>query len=164
MSDANDTAGLAVANSANPAFTERELQMLGWAMQSLKTGPPEARDRMSNPRSAANAWAKIKGKLITNPGGNPSSPAKKAPAGRKKAAPAATGEDGEIKKTPRKRAPKKQDVDGENASPKKKGRATKSEEVAKDESDASTEIKLKTEPEDAEDAEENVADEMEQEV
>jgi hypothetical protein len=22
-------------------FTERELQMLGWAMQSLKTGPPE---------------------------------------------------------------------------------------------------------------------------
>jgi hypothetical protein len=32
-----------VTNGAAPQFTERELQMLGWAMQSLKTGPPEVR-------------------------------------------------------------------------------------------------------------------------
>lgn len=24
-----------------PKFTERELQLLGWAMQSLRSGPPE---------------------------------------------------------------------------------------------------------------------------
>lgn len=27
--------------AAGPKFTERELQILGWAMQSLKSGPPE---------------------------------------------------------------------------------------------------------------------------
>lgn len=29
------------AVSEAPKFTERELQILGWAMQSLKSGPPE---------------------------------------------------------------------------------------------------------------------------
>jgi hypothetical protein len=37
MSD-NDNAA---ANGSSPQFTERELQLLGWAMQSLKSGPPE---------------------------------------------------------------------------------------------------------------------------
>ena len=80
---------------------------------------------MSNPRSASNAWAKLKLKL----GGDGAAPAtpKEPAAGRKKAAPkdaALNEEDGEEgaatpKKTPRKRAPKMQDVDGE-ISPKKK--------------------------------------------
>lgn len=39
MSD-NENNG-AAANNAPPQFTERELQLLGWAMQSLKSGPPE---------------------------------------------------------------------------------------------------------------------------
>jgi hypothetical protein len=39
MSDTgNDTAQ---ANGAAPVFTEREMQMLAWAMQSLKSGAPE---------------------------------------------------------------------------------------------------------------------------
>jgi hypothetical protein len=44
MSD-HDTgsAGANGTTAASPAFTEREMQMLGWAMQSLKTGPPEVR-------------------------------------------------------------------------------------------------------------------------
>jgi hypothetical protein len=83
---------------------------------------------MSNPRSAGNAWAKIKGKLMTPTDGSAPSPTpKKAAGGRKKATPA-VGEDGEPvtpKKTPRKRVAKKQEVDGEDASPKKKGRAVK---------------------------------------
>ena len=40
MSD-NETGSTPAGSGA--AFTERELQMLGWAMQSLKTGPPEVR-------------------------------------------------------------------------------------------------------------------------
>jgi hypothetical protein len=40
MSDNDNTA---VANGSAPQFTERELQLLGWAMQSLKSGPPEVR-------------------------------------------------------------------------------------------------------------------------
>jgi hypothetical protein len=40
MSD-NDTGSATAGNAATSTFTERELQMLGWAMQSLKTGPPE---------------------------------------------------------------------------------------------------------------------------
>lgn len=31
----------AVAKKEASKFTERELQLLGWAMQSLKSGPPE---------------------------------------------------------------------------------------------------------------------------
>ena len=78
---------------------------------------------MGNPRSASNAWAKIKLKLMTpSPDGAVPATPKKTP--RKKAA-AAKQEDGEEgadatpKKTPRKRVAKKQDVDGES-SPKKK--------------------------------------------
>jgi len=77
---------------------------------------------MSNPRSAGNAWAKIKLKLMTpSPDGAVPATPRKTP--RKKAA-AAKQEDGEEgtetpKKTPRKRVAKKQDVDGES-SPKKK--------------------------------------------
>jgi hypothetical protein len=91
---------------------------------------------MSNPRSASNAWAKIKNKLMTsNPDGTAPTPAtpKKA-GGRKKAATTPKADEGEDaegtpKKTPRKRAAKKQDVDGAGeASPKKKGRATKKKE------------------------------------
>jgi hypothetical protein len=37
MSDNDNTA----ANGSSPQFSERELQLLGWAMQSLKSGPPE---------------------------------------------------------------------------------------------------------------------------
>jgi hypothetical protein len=40
MSD-SDKASASAAPSGSAAFTERELQMLGWAMQSLKTGPPD---------------------------------------------------------------------------------------------------------------------------
>ena len=77
---------------------------------------------MSNPRSASNAWAKLKPKLMTNPDGVvPATPKK---GGAKKKAAAAKDENGDEgestpKKTPRKRAAKKQDVDGD-ASPKKK--------------------------------------------
>ena len=39
MSDTDNTG--AAASGPAPTFTERELQMLGWAMQSLKSGPPE---------------------------------------------------------------------------------------------------------------------------
>ncbi|KAF2636167.1 hypothetical protein P280DRAFT_368407, partial [Massarina eburnea CBS 473.64] len=105
------------------AFTEREMQMLAWAMQSLKSGPPEidyeklaAYAGMSNPRSASNAWAKIKNKLLSTCDGN--TPITKK--GGKKKATSEEAADGE-KKTPRKRGAKAQDVDGEGT-PKKKGR------------------------------------------
>jgi hypothetical protein len=95
---------------------------------------------MSNPRSASNAWAKIKAKLSANvpEGGSPASTPKKA--GRKKAASATpAGNEGEeggapqtpkLKATPRKRAAKKQDVEGDESS-KKKGRAAKKSEESK---------------------------------
>jgi hypothetical protein len=87
---------------------------------------------MSNPRSASNAWAKIKAKLIVpNADGTSPAPTPKKAAPRKKAAPKEPkeGEDDETpKKTPRKRASKKQDVDGADASPKKKGRPAKKDE------------------------------------
>jgi hypothetical protein len=77
---------------------------------------------MGNPRSASNAWAKIKVKLMAD--GTSPAPTPKKAGGRKKAAAAKDmdGEEGPAtpkKPTPRKRAPKKQDVDGES-SPKKK--------------------------------------------
>jgi hypothetical protein len=44
MSDNDNTTAAATAtDGAAPQFTERELQLLGWAMQSLKSGPPEVR-------------------------------------------------------------------------------------------------------------------------
>lgn len=79
---------------------------------------------MSNPRSASNAWAKIKVKLITPAadGTVPHTP-KKTPRAKKAVAPKNEGDevDGDAipKATPRKRASKKQDVDGDS-SPKKK--------------------------------------------
>ena len=84
---------------------------------------------MSNPRSAANAWAKIKLKLMSPaPEGTvPATP--KKPRGRKPAAAKADGEEGDAaatpKKTPRKRGPKKQDVDGESSPKKKPARGKK---------------------------------------
>jgi hypothetical protein len=92
---------------------------------------------MGNPRSASNAWAKIRGKLQLN---SDSAAAKATP---KKKAASTKNEDGEEgadtpKKTPRKRAAKKETVDGESASPKKKGRpATKGKKVSDDESGGS---------------------------
>ncbi|KAE8830241.1 hypothetical protein PTNB73_05790 [Pyrenophora teres f. teres] len=116
-----------------PQFTERELQMLGWAMQSLKSGPPEIDyDKlatyagMTNPGSARNAWAKIRVKLIQDPDGTVPKPP-----------------------TPRKRAPKKQDVDGES-SPKKK--PTRGKKVSDDEavkSEENEDVKMKTDPDEA---------------
>ncbi|KAF2030065.1 hypothetical protein EK21DRAFT_112358 [Setomelanomma holmii] len=140
MSESNDAGA---ANGSSAQFTERELQMLGWAMHSLKTGPPEIDYEklasfagMSNPRSASNAWAKIKNKLMTPaPDGTVPATPKKA-GGRKKAAATPKADDSEVgeaaatpKKTPKKRVAKKQDVDGaDDASSKKKGRATKEKE------------------------------------
>lgn len=86
---------------------------------------------MSNPRSASNAWAKIKVKLI-NPGSDDNPPAtpKKTPRSRKSAAPKTAGDEGDVaaspKPTPRKRASKKQDVDGESSPKKKTARGKKS--------------------------------------
>jgi hypothetical protein len=40
MSDASKSPNPSAPAEA-PKFTERELQLLGWAMQSLKSGPPE---------------------------------------------------------------------------------------------------------------------------
>lgn len=78
---------------------------------------------MSNPRSAGNAWANLKKKLMVSGDGAPPTPKKAAP--RKKAAKGETGEDSEVtpKKSSRKRV-NKEPEDGD-ASPKKKGRAAK---------------------------------------
>ncbi|KAL1794745.1 hypothetical protein ACET3X_006561 [Alternaria dauci] len=146
MSD-NDNAA---ANGSSPQFTERELQLLGWAMQSLKSGPPEIDYEklagyagMSNPRSASNAWAKIKLKLMS-PAADGTAPATPKKTPRKKAAAAKQEDDDEEdadvaapKKTPRKRGPKKQDVDGESSPKKKPARGKKdlSAETVKAESD-----------------------------
>lgn len=80
---------------------------------------------MSNPRSASNAWAKIKLKLMT-PTADGTAPVTPKKTPRKKATAVKQEDDGEEgadaatpKKTSRKRAPKKQDIDGES-SPKKK--------------------------------------------
>jgi hypothetical protein len=97
---------------------------------------------MSNPRSASNAWAKIKAKLLsaTASGSVTVPPTTPKKGGAKKKAPAksggadADGADGEspVKKTPRKR-PAKQDVDGEESTPKKKGRPAKAKKASDDE-------------------------------
>lgn len=124
---------------ADTLFTERESKMLGWVMQSLKSGPPEvdydklaAFAGMSNPKSASNAWAKIKPKLFSDATtAKPTTPRK--PKGKNTntesgVAPAveANGKvDGAPKKTPspRKRKPAANKDDG--GSPKKKGRKPK---------------------------------------
>ncbi|KAJ4990245.1 hypothetical protein SVAN01_04336 [Stagonosporopsis vannaccii] len=112
-----------------PKFSERDLQLLGWAMQSLKSGPPEIDydklaqfANMTNPRSASNAWATLKKKLMA-PSDGTVPPTPKKGGGRKKKV---DGEDGEAtpkKATPRKRANK--DPEDGDASPKKKGRTPK---------------------------------------
>lgn len=175
MSDADKSAS--DATNSGPKFSERELQLLGWAMQSIKGGPPDVNSpsvdsfveayikiqidynklaefaSMSNPRSAYNAWSKIKGKLmVPSDGAGPSTPVKGS---AKKKAP--VKDDGETpKKTPAKRGAKKQDIDGEG-SPKKKGRGKKIAAAdAGQDSDKSDNVPVKAEikeeaDEDAED-------------
>ncbi|KAL6711950.1 hypothetical protein ACN47E_002993 [Coniothyrium glycines] len=165
----SDNEKSSAATSSSPQFTPRELQLLAWAMQSLKSGPPEIdNDKlanfagMSNSRSAGNAWAKIKAKLMT-PSDGSAPPTPKKGGAKKAAAKDVNDEDGADtpKKTPRKRPAKKQDVDGD-ASPKKKGRGGKKtsddEEAAhvKAESDSSDDMKpnnftVKLNPADVED-------------
>lgn len=96
---------------------------------------------MSNPRSASNAWAKIRTKLNAAAPTDGSAPAvtpKKGGAKKKGAAKEEKGGDatGAVaetpKKTPRKRTTKKQEVDGET-SPKKKGRTAKAKKGSDDE-------------------------------
>ncbi|KAJ4316937.1 hypothetical protein N0V94_005207 [Neodidymelliopsis sp. IMI 364377] len=153
MSD-NTKSADAGAAAERPKFTDRELQLLGWAMQSLKGGPPEidneklaAFANMTNPRSAGNAWAALKKKLFTPDGAAPPTPSKKAASRKKAAKGGEDGEDGEAtpKKTPRKRA-NKEPEDGD-ASPKKKGRPTKAK--PKQELDEET-SQVKAEPDSAE--------------
>ncbi|KAL5387508.1 hypothetical protein PMIN06_002153 [Paraphaeosphaeria minitans] len=136
MSESGNDAG-ASATASGPAFTEREMQMLAWAMQSLKSGPPDVDYEklaqyagMTNPRSAGNSWAKIRNKLNAATAEGGVATPKKSPLKKKKAAVKAEKTDDDAdgepetpkKPTPRKRTPKKQEVDGEGASPKKRGR------------------------------------------
>ncbi|KAK3061820.1 hypothetical protein LTS18_005373 [Coniosporium uncinatum] len=141
---------------AGSKFTERELALLGWAMQSLKSGPPEvdydklaAFASMSNPKSAANAWAKIKNKLV-DPAVEGTASATATPkktGGRGKKATAAKGaddddNDGAVAPTPKsgkRKTPSKakkgaaEEGEGgeeEGGSPKKRGRKAKVEPKA----------------------------------
>ncbi|EMD66959.1 hypothetical protein GGP41_005413 [Bipolaris sorokiniana] len=146
----SDTDKTTATNGSAPHFTERELQLLGWAIQSLKSGPPEidydklaAFAGMSNPRSASNAWAKIKLKLMTPFADGTALPTpKKTPRAKKGVVSKKEGDeaDGDAtpKATPRKRASKKQEVDGDSSPKKKPARgkaAPKEEEVIKSEPD-----------------------------
>ncbi|KAF2464082.1 uncharacterized protein BDR25DRAFT_329369 [Lindgomyces ingoldianus] len=150
----NDTNGATPMTSSQ--FTEREIQILGWAMQSLKSGPPDIDYErlagfagMSNTRSASNAWSKIKNKLMVGEVTVLAKPAAKGVAKKKgtaKTKSEAVGEDdGDAncavdelpktpKKTPRKRTAKKQEVDGDagSPSPKKKGRPAKGKKAAEE--------------------------------
>ncbi|KAF2013529.1 hypothetical protein BU24DRAFT_411260 [Aaosphaeria arxii CBS 175.79] len=167
MSDKGSNTAAEGAKPVSGLFTERELELLSFAMQCLKSGPPEVDYKklaqmagMTNDRSASNAWGKIKVKLMS--GGTPgSAPATPKRGGAKK--PAATpkgktengdneaetnGGDGSPapKKTPRKRAAKKQEVDGEPSSPKKKGgRGAKVKQESQEEATEKTEAKVKAE-------------------
>ncbi|OAL44285.1 hypothetical protein IQ07DRAFT_592361 [Pyrenochaeta sp. DS3sAY3a] len=76
---------------------------------------------MTNSRSAYNAWAKLKAKLM--PPADGSAPETPVKGSAKKKTPA-KGNGETPSKSPAKRAAKKQDVDGEG-SPKKKGRGKK---------------------------------------
>lgn len=140
---------------ASSQFTERETQILAWAMQSLKSGPPEidfeklaAFAGMSNKGSASNAWSRIKSRLVDGTG-IPMTPSKS----RKRATKANVNGDGEStpKMTPtsRKRAPKRQDVDGD-ASPQKKARSKYAAKVDSEEGEGEGEdgfaAKTKTQP------------------
>jgi len=103
---------------------------------------------MSNPRSASNAWANIKKKImakggVTNGG---ASPIKKGTNGSE--AGGAEGEGGETptkpKATPKKRAAPKAKVDGESPTKKAKGNKGKAADVDREDSP------VKAEPEDGE--------------
>ena len=80
---------------------------------------------MTNPRSASNAWAVLKKKLMTPTGGSAPLPTPKKAGGRKKKVDSGEGGDATPKKptTPRKRA--KKDVEDGEESPKKRGRPNK---------------------------------------
>ena len=41
MSESGNDTAASGAQAASQNFTEREMQMLAWAMQSLKSGPPD---------------------------------------------------------------------------------------------------------------------------
>ncbi|KAF2679302.1 hypothetical protein K458DRAFT_490625 [Lentithecium fluviatile CBS 122367] len=172
MTDSLSNGNAAQANGdAAPMFTEREMQMLGFAMLSLKSGPPEIDYEklakfagMTNHRSAGNAWAKIKTKLVETIDGGAAPATPKRGGAKKKAAAkdgSAEGEgaDGEspTKKTPRKRAAKKQEVDGGETSPKKKGRAAaKGKKGAdKENAEAKTEVEKKASEDEFKDLEPN---------
>ncbi|KAF2281289.1 uncharacterized protein EI97DRAFT_429338 [Westerdykella ornata] len=121
--------------TSTATFTEREMQIMSKAWFCLKSGTPEIdydklaeATGMTNPRSASNAWAKIKHKLHAQEGIVATPKAKATP---KKKANGNDSAPGTPTKTPRKRAPKKQEVDGES-SPKKKGKATKMKTEAED--------------------------------
>ena len=97
---------------------------------------------MTNRGSAYNAWSKIKNKLVRpeGEGTTTTTPVKKAQTPRKTPAKKNIGVDGDdadeveatpTKKTPRKRAAKKQDVDGE-ASPKKRRGKKAADKVVED--------------------------------
>ncbi|KAK7191815.1 hypothetical protein DPSP01_007148 [Paraphaeosphaeria sporulosa] len=171
MSDSGNDAGDS-GSSSGPSFTEREMQMLAWAMQSLKSGPPDIDYEklaqyagMTNPRSAGNAWAKIRNKLNAATDGAIATPKKtsqkkKAAAKAEKTDDDADGEPETPKKaTPRKRTPKKQEVDGEEASPKKRGRPARpknkkssdEEEAAAVETEATADDKVNEKMEDVDD-------------
>ncbi|KAJ4296215.1 hypothetical protein N0V90_006260 [Kalmusia sp. IMI 367209] len=158
-SDSGADAGGQVAAGSSPSFTEREMQMLAWAMQSLKSGPPDLDyDKlagfagMTNPRSAANAWAKIRNKLSLTTTDGAAAAVKKTPQKKKATADKADGDGETPKKTPRKRGPKKQDVDGETTSPKKRGRPAKAKTAPEESSNAKDEpaAEVKEEEEEAE--------------
>ncbi|KAJ4409098.1 hypothetical protein N0V91_002914 [Didymella pomorum] len=126
------------------------MQLLSWAMQSLKSGPPEVDIEklanfagMTNPRSAGNAWNALKKKLMAPPDPNAPPTPKKGGARKKKGVDGEKGE-GNPKKTTRKRTAKEPEEG--DASPKKKGRATKATTKAKQEPE---EDKSKVKPEPA---------------
>ncbi|KAF2261854.1 hypothetical protein CC78DRAFT_535309 [Lojkania enalia] len=161
----SDTAIGTTAPAPTPVFTERELQMLGWAMQSLKSGPPEIDYEklagfagMSNPRSASNAWTKIKNKLMAGggPGDRGASPNRNGNAN-------GADEPTTPKKTPRKRASKKETIDGEPVTPKKRNRTTKAKKASGDEDSeekAKTEVSAENAAPKASDDEEQMLDEI----
>jgi hypothetical protein len=90
---------------------------------------------MTNPRSASNAWAVLKKKLMTPTDGSAPLPTPKKAGGRKKKVDSGEGGDATPKKptTPRKRA--KKDVEDGEKSPKKRGRPNKAKPQQEPEDD-----------------------------
>ena len=90
---------------------------------------------MTNPRSASNAWAVLKKKLMTPTDGSTVPPTPKKGGVRKKKVDSGEGGDATPKKptTPRKRA--KKDVEDGEESPKKRGRPNKAKPQPEPEDD-----------------------------